>query len=234
MASNPFIQAAAAAADPRRAEALEIVNRQSVSQRKRKAAQNYLDNNPVEDVTESDIAGMRYGEAYGMQEGGGTNAGMEKMLVDQTAMALMGRLSEEETDLVIKRFIDEFGIEAFQSLRSQVLEGIVPGSQKEGLIQGQGGGMDDMIPGMIGDQQPVAVSPGEFIVPGDVVSGLGDGDSSAGAAELDAMMDGGVRMERTGTTRQPAPIQARAGGSYPHEQATRLRRITVQGHLQRA
>ena len=82
MASNPFIQAAAAAADPRRAEALEIVNRQSVSQRKRKAAQNYLDNNPVEDVTESDIAGMRYGEAYGMQEGGGTNAGMEKMLVD--------------------------------------------------------------------------------------------------------------------------------------------------------
>ena len=201
--------------DPsKRAEALDIVNRQSVSLRKRKAAQKYLDENPFEDLTESDVAGMRYGEEYGMQEGGDTNAGMEKMLVDQTAMALMGRLSEEETDLVIKRFIDEFGIEAFQSLRSQVLEGIVPGSQKEGLIQGQGGGMDDMIPGMIGDQQPVAVSPGEFIVPGDVVSGLGDGDSSAGAAELDAMMDR-VRMERTGTTQQPAPIQAKAGGILP-------------------
>ncbi len=201
--------------DPsKRAEALEIVNRQSVSQRKRKAAQNYLDENPFEDMTESDIASMRYGETYGMQEGGETNAGMEKMLVDQTAMALMGRLSEEETDLVIKRFIDEFGIEAFQALRSEVLEGVVPGSQKEGLIQGQGGGMDDMIPGMIGDQQPVAVSPGEFIVPGDVVSGLGDGDSSAGAQELEGMMDR-VRMERTGTTRQPAPIQARAGGILP-------------------
>lgn len=211
MSDNPFI----AAADPsKRAEALEIVNRQSVSQRKRKAAQNYLDENPFEDMTESDIASMRYGEAYGMQEGGETNAGMEKMLVDQTAMALMGRLSEEETDLVIKRFIDEFGIEAFQALRSEVLEGVVPGSQKEGLIQGQGGGMDDMIPGMIGDQQPVAVSPGEFIVPGDVVSGLGDGDSSAGAQELEGMMDR-VRMERTGTTRQPAPIQARAGGILP-------------------
>jgi hypothetical protein len=211
MSDNPFI----AAADPsKRAEALEIVNRQSVSQRKRKAAQNYLDENPFEDMTESDIASMRYGETYGMQEGGETNAGMEKMLVDQTAMALMGRLSEEETDLVIKRFIDEFGIEAFQALRSEVLEGVVPGSQKEGLIQGQGGGMDDMIPGMIGDQQPVAVSPGEFIVPGDVVSGLGDGDSSAGAQELEGMMDR-VRMERTGTTRQPAPIQARAGGILP-------------------
>jgi len=211
MSDNPFI----AAADPsRRAEALEIVNRQSVGGRKRKAAQDYLDANPFDETTETDIAGMRYGEAYGMQAGGETNAGMEKMLFDQTAMALMGRLSEEETDLVIKRFIDEFGIEAFQALRSEVLEGVVPGSQKEGLIQGQGGGMDDMIPGMIGDQQPVAVSPGEFIVPGDVVSGLGDGDSSAGAQELEGMMDR-VRMERTGTTRQPAPIQAKAGGILP-------------------
>jgi len=207
IAENPFNPS-------KRAEALDILNRESVSLRKRKAAQKYLDENPLEDLTDSDVASMRYGESYGMQAGGETNAGMEKMLVDQTAMALMGRLSEEETDLVIKRFIDEFGIEAFQSLRSQVLEGIVPGSQKEGLIRGQGGGMDDMIPGMIGDQQPVAVSPGEFIVPGDVVSGLGDGDSSAGAAELDAMMDR-VRMERTGTTRQPAPIQARAGGILP-------------------
>lgn len=211
MSDNPFI----AAADPsKRAEALEVVNRQSVSTRKRKAAQDYLDRNPVDETTETDIAGMRYGEAYGMQEGGETNAGMEGMLFDQAAMALMGRLSEEETDVVIQRFIDEFGIEAFKALRSQVLEGIVPGSQKEGLIQGQGGGMDDMIPGMIGDQQPVAVSPGEFIVPGDVVSGLGDGDSSAGAQELEGMMDR-VRMERTGTTRQPAPIQASAGGILP-------------------
>ena len=215
---NPFLAAANKAfeaADPsKRAEALEIVNRQSVSTRKRQAAQDYLDRNPVDETTQDDIAGMRYGEAYGMQGGGETNAGMEKMLVDQTAMALMGRLSEEETDVVIKRFIDEFGLEAFQALRSQVLEGIVPGSQKEGLIQGQGGGMDDMIPGMIGDQQPVAVSPGEFIVPGDVVSGLGDGDSSAGAQELEGMMDR-VRMERTGTTRQPAPIQASSGGILP-------------------
>ena len=52
---------------------------------------------------------------------------------------------------------------------------------------------------MIGDQQPVAVSPGEFIVPADVVSGLGDGDTDAGADELDAMMNR-VRVERTGTT----------------------------------
>ena len=49
------------------------------------------------------------------------------------------------------------------------------------------------------------MSPGEFIVPGDVVSGLGDGNSDAGAKELEDMMNR-VRMQRTGTTQQPAPL----------------------------
>ena len=68
--------------------------------------------------------------------------------------------------------------------------------------------MDDKVPGMIGDQQPVAVSPGEFIVPADVVSGLGDGSSDAGAKELDRMMER-VRMARGGTTEQAPSINAR-------------------------
>ena len=74
--------------------------------------------------------------------------------------------------------------------------------------------MDDLVPGMIGDQQPVAVSPGEFIVPADVVSGLGDGDTDAGAEDLEQMMDR-VRMERTGTTEQPQPLMAKKGGILP-------------------
>jgi hypothetical protein len=68
--------------------------------------------------------------------------------------------------------------------------------------------MDDQIQGMVGGQQPIAVSPGEFIVPADVVSGLGDGSSDAGARELDAMMDR-TRMARGGTTTQPRPFDAR-------------------------
>ncbi len=78
----------------------------------------------------------------------------------------------------------------------------------------QGGGMDDQVQGMIGDSQPVAVSPGEFIVPADVVSGIGDGDTNAGVQELEGMMDR-VRQERTGTTKQPAPLGAMAGGALP-------------------
>ena len=110
-------------------------------------------------------------------------------LIEQAAMAVLGQVSEEEAEIIINRFIDEFGQEAFQMLREQVLQGVVPEAQTQGLIEGEGGGMDDQVQGMIGDQQRVAVSPGEFIVPADVVSGLGDGDTDAGANELDAMMD---------------------------------------------
>ena len=97
-------------------------------------------------------------------------------------------------------------------LREQVLQGVVPDAQTQGLVEGEGGGMDDQVQGMIGDQQRVAVSPGEFIVPADVVSGLGDGDTSAGADELDDMMER-VRVERTGTPQQPPRLSA--GGLLP-------------------
>jgi len=61
---------------------------------------------------------------------------------------------------------------------------------------------------MIGSEQPVAVSPGEYIVPADVVSGLGDGSSDAGAAELDQMLSR-VRMARGGNAEQAPAIDAR-------------------------
>jgi hypothetical protein len=126
-------------------------------------------------------------------------------LIELAALALLGRLPEEESKIVIEQFVMEFGEEALQMLRDRVLTDMSPNAQTEGKIEGNGKGMDDMIPGMIGDQQPVAVSPGEFIVPADVVSGLGDGDTDAGANELERMM-GKVRQERTGTDQQPRPV----------------------------
>jgi hypothetical protein len=126
-------------------------------------------------------------------------------LIELAALALLGRLPEEESKIVIEQFVMEFGEEALQMLRTRVLKEMSPDAQIEGKIKGNGKGMDDQVPGMIGDQQPVAVSPGEFIVPADVVSGLGDGDTDAGANELERMMDK-VRQERTGTDQQPRPV----------------------------
>jgi hypothetical protein len=143
----------------------------------------------------------------GFAEGGETemSADQGSRIIDLTIAAVMGQLPEDQAEAVINRFVDEFGSEAFSILRKQVLQGGIPGAQTEGKINGNGGGMDDKVPGMIGDQQPVAVSPGEFIVPADVVSGLGDGSTDAGVQELHGMMDK-VRSERTGMRQQPNPI----------------------------
>jgi len=153
-----------------------------------------------------------YTETYAMQEGGSVPSA--DPLIEQTMMAVLGQLSEDEAEIVIKRFVDEYGSEAFQMLREQVLQGVQPNSQTEGLIKGQGRGMDDMIPGTIGAQQPVAVSPGEYIIPADVVSAAGDGDTDAGARRFDQMLDE-VRMQKTGTTKQPDPLVSSAGGLIP-------------------
>jgi len=153
-----------------------------------------------------------YTETYAMQEGGSVPSA--DPLIEQAMMAVLGQLSEDEAEIVIKRFVDEYGSEAFQMLREQVLQGVQPNSQTEGLIKGEGRGMDDMIPGTIGAQQPVAVSPGEYIIPADVVSAAGDGDTDAGAKRFDQMLDE-VRMQKTGTTKQPDPLVSSAGGLIP-------------------
>jgi len=150
---------------------------------------------------------------YSFQEGGATpSASPETQLIEQTISAVLGQLPQEQADIIINQFISEFGQEAFEMLRQQALQSVVPNAQTEGVIKGQGGGMDDMVDGMIGSEQPVAVSPGEYIVPADVVSGLGDGSTDGGVAELDGMLDR-VRQTRTGTTQQPAPMNS--GGVLP-------------------
>ena len=69
-------------------------------------------------------------------------------------------------------------------------------------------GMADTIPATIDNRDPAALSGGEFVVAADVVSGLGNGNSDAGAKELYDMMDR-VRKARTGTTKQGKQINPR-------------------------
>jgi hypothetical protein len=69
-------------------------------------------------------------------------------------------------------------------------------------------GMADTIPATIDGKDPAALAGGEFVVAADVVSGLGNGNSDAGAKELYGMMDR-VRRARTGTTQQGKEINPR-------------------------
>lgn len=72
-------------------------------------------------------------------------------------------------------------------------------------LSGPMDGMADTIPASIDGKDPAALSGGEFVVPADIVSGLGNGNSDAGAKNLYAMMDK-VRQARTGMKKQPPPI----------------------------
>ena len=75
------------------------------------------------------------------------------------------------------------------------------------LLKGPGDGMSDHIPATIGDKQPARLAEGEFVIPADVVSHLGNGSTDAGAKHLYKMMDK-IRRARTGNPKQGKQINA--------------------------
>lgn len=66
-------------------------------------------------------------------------------------------------------------------------------------------GMADKIPANINNVEPVKLSDGEFVIPADVVSHLGNGNSDAGAEVLYDMLER-VRTARTGSPEQGRQI----------------------------
>ena len=74
------------------------------------------------------------------------------------------------------------------------------------LLKGPGDGMSDNIPATINGRQPARLADGEFVIPADVVSHLGNGSTEAGAKQLHAMMDK-VRSARTGNKKQGKQIK---------------------------
>ena len=73
------------------------------------------------------------------------------------------------------------------------------------LLKGPGDGMSDNIPATIAGKQPARLADGEFVVPADVVSHLGNGSTDAGAKKLHQMMTN-VRKARTGNPKQGKQI----------------------------
>ena len=72
-------------------------------------------------------------------------------------------------------------------------------------LGGSTDGMADLVPASIDGTQEARLSDGEFVIPADVVSHLGNGNSDAGAKQLHGMMDT-VRKARTGNPEQGKQI----------------------------
>ena len=87
----------------------------------------------------------------------------------------------------------------------QMAVGGLAGLKKGKYLNGSTDGMSDEIPARIDNRQEARLSDGEFVIPADVVSHLGNGNSDAGAKVLEQMM-GRVRKERTGNKKQGKEI----------------------------
>jgi hypothetical protein len=147
--------------------------------------------------------------AMDMGLGGMTEEGMnDKELISSAIDVIQGEITDpDQQQVILGQFVAQFGQDALQDLVARVQSGdIAAGPQEgDGMVEGAGDGMADMIPASMEGDQDVLLSDGEFVVPADVVSGIGNGSSDAGSNKLEEMMDR-VRELRTGGKTQPPAI----------------------------
>ena len=139
-----------------------------------------------------------------MQEGGAVEGDMEaNKIIDDAVNAIKGVSDSPEIALGV--FVAKYGEEALEDLIERVNDGEFDQPREDNMIEGEGDGMDDKVPATLEGEQDVMLSDGEFVVPADGVSGIGNGSSDAGARELEEMMTR-VRKLRTGKTEQPEQV----------------------------
>lgn len=148
------------------------------------------------------ITDLRYAEGGDMNMAGKPN---DKELINDAVDAIQGK--DESPERTLAMFVSRYGEDALRDLVQKVQSGESDANAEatEGKVNGVGDGMDDMIPATLEGEQDVVLSDGEFIVPADVVSGLGNGSTDAGSKSLYEMMDR-VREMRTGGTAQPKQV----------------------------
>jgi hypothetical protein len=129
----------------------------------------------------------------------------EKEVIVEAIKAIKGMSGQPE--IALGMFIKKYGEQALGDLVERVQSGELDETIQngEGRLKGPGDGMNDMIPASVDDGQDVLLSDGEYVVSADVVSGLGNGSTDAGAKALDEMMSR-VRQARGGSPEQPEPV----------------------------
>ena len=105
------------------------------------------------------------------------------------------------------REMPKSGIAKLGQMKAMAQGGLGGYSDGGRMLKGPGDGMSDSIPAVIGKRQPARLADGEFVVPADVVSHLGNGSTDAGAKKLYGMMDK-IRKARTGKKKQAPAVKA--------------------------
>ena len=133
------------------------------------------------------------GQVGGLQDPNG-NYGYTQNSLNEARAAMAG--NHPDPQAAIGRFRHMFGDGAVKALK---------GASGGGRIRGAGGGLDDLVPGDIEGKQQVRLADGEFVVPADVVSNIGDGSTDQGTRRLDEMLSN-VRMQKSGSKKQPGRL----------------------------
>jgi len=131
-------------------------------------------------------------------------------VVDDKGVASRARVPYQYERIITPGALDFSTISPIEYAANAYPGSILPRFKKEGMakggyLNGAGDGMSDSIPATIEGKQPARLADGEFVIPADVVSHLGNGSSKAGSKRLYAMLDK-IRHARTGTKKQGKEI----------------------------
>lgn len=96
---------------------------------------------------------------------------------------------------------DMYGANQAAHITKMAQGGLHAAATNPRFIQGPGDGLSDSVPVRMSDGGPGRLADGEFVIPADVVSGLGNGSSQAGARQLYKMMDN-IRKRAHGKKQQ--------------------------------
>ncbi len=132
-----------------------------------------------------------------MAKGGLPNMN-DRQLASDAIAAIQGR--HPNPQVVLALYLKRHGPAKLRELVDKVRSG-TPLVQ-DGKISGVGDGMSDDVPARGPGNSDIMTADGEYIVPADVVSGLGNGSTDAGARRL-REMEAKVREARTGSAKQP-------------------------------
>jgi hypothetical protein len=124
----------------------------------------------------------------------GKGAGVKTSALPKTSIKGLGDISGATRDVT----------EAAKGGKMSHLGGYSDGGR---MLKGPGDGMSDSIPATISGKQPARLADGEFVIPADVVSHLGNGSTDAGAKKLYSMM-AKIRKARTGKKKQAPAVKA--------------------------
>jgi hypothetical protein len=132
-----------------------------------------------------------------------------------TRPAQIDRTPQGDTSPIVSRaparVIEDLPVPQQQGLSNyspQYAEGGIARLAKGRYLNGESDGMADEVRANIDGKQEARLSDGEYVIPADVVSHLGNGNSDAGAKVLDQLLSR-VRKERTGNEKQGKEIDPR-------------------------